>query len=95
MFKILAKLQKIFYSAKKLRHKMSFLLKIHYLLALFVAKGMPNQGKCYEDLRKVVEDVVGFGDEEFLTNLSLTLVNSLKTLASEHVYLLCRKICLK
>ena len=44
---------------------------------------------------KVVEDVVGFGDGEFLTDLSLTLVNSLKTLASEHVNLLCRKICLK
>jgi hypothetical protein len=40
--------------------------------------------KC-EDLRKVVEDVVGFGDGEFSTDLSLTLVNSLKTLASEHV----------
>ena len=47
----------------------------------------------------MVEDVVGFGDGEFLTdlrialvdclkNLSLTLVNSLKTLASEHVNLL-------
>ena len=48
-----------------------------------------------EDLRKVVEDVVGFGDGEFLTDLSLTLVNSLKTLTSEHVNLLCRKICLK
>lgn len=34
---------------------------------------------------KVVEDVVGFGDGELLTDLSLTLVNSLKTLASEHV----------
>ena len=43
-----------------------------------------KQEKC-EDLRKVVEDVVGFGDGEFLTDLSLTLVNSLKTLASEHV----------
>lgn len=64
-----------------------------------------KQEKC-EDLRKVVEDVVGFGDGEFLTdlrialvdclkNLSLTLVNSLKTLTSEHVYLLCRKISLK
>ena len=85
---------------------MSFLLKIHYLLALFVAKGMPNQGKCCRWLRKVVEDVVGFGDGEFLTdlrialvdclkNLSLTLVNCLKTLASEHVNLLGRKICLK
>ena len=30
-----------------------------------------------------------------LKNLSLTLVNSLKTLASEHVNLLCRKISLK
>ena len=40
-----------------------------------------KQEKC-EDLRKVVEDVVGFGDGEFLTDLSLTLVNSLKTLAS-------------
>ena len=74
MFKILAKLQKIFYSAKKLRHKISFLLKIHYLLALFVAKGMPNHGKCCECLHKVVEDVVGFGDGEFLTDVSLTLV---------------------
>ena len=64
-----------------------------------------KQEKC-EDLRKVVEDVVGFGDGEFLTdfrialvdclkNLSLTLVNCLKSLASEHVYLLCRKISLK
>ena len=55
---------------------------------------------------KVVKDVVGFGDGEFLTdlrialvdclkNLSLTLVNSLKTLASEHVNRLCRKISLK
>ena len=52
------------------------------------------QKKC-EDLRKVVEDVVGFGDGEFLTDLSLTLVNSLKTSASEHVNRLCRKICLK
>ena len=33
--------------------------------------------------------------KEFLTDLSLTLVYSLKTLASEHVYLLCRKISLK
>ena len=74
---------------------MIFLLKIHYLLALFVAKGMPNQGKCCRWLRKVVEDVVGFGDGEFLTDLSLTLVNSLKTLASEHVNRLCRKISLK
>ena len=41
------------------------------------------------------EDVVAFGDGEFLTDLSLTLVNSLKTLASEHIDLLCRKICLK
>ena len=31
----------------------------------------------------------------FLTDLSLTLVYSLKTLASEHVNLRCRKICLK
>ena len=53
-----------------------------------------KQEKC-ECLRKVVEDVVGFGDGEFLTDLSLTLVYSLKTLASEHVNLLCRKICLK
>ena len=56
--------------------------------------------------QKVVEDVVGFGDGEFLTdlrialvdclkNLSLTLVDSLKALPSEHVNLLCRKICLK
>jgi hypothetical protein len=30
-----------------------------------------------------------------LKNLSLTLVNCLKTLASEHVNLLCRKNCLK
>ena len=53
-----------------------------------------KQEKC-ECLHKVVEDVVGFGDGEFLRDLSLTLVNSLKTLASEHVYLLCRKISLK
>ena len=33
----------------------------------------------------MVEDVVGFGDGEFLTDLSLTLVDRLKTLASEHV----------
>lgn len=59
---------------------------------VFVWKAL--QKKC-EDLRKVVEDVVGFGDGEFLTDLSLTLVNSLKTLASEHVIRLCRKICLK
>ena len=59
---------------------------------VFVWKAL--QKKC-EDLRKVVEDVVGFGDGEFLTDLSLTLVYSLKTLASEHVYLLCRKISLK
>jgi hypothetical protein len=49
---------------------------------VFVWKAL--QKKC-EDLRKVVEDVVGFGDGEFSTDLSLTLVNSLKTLASEHV----------
>lgn len=59
---------------------------------VFVWKAL--QKKC-EDLRKVVEDVVGFGDGEFLTDLSLTLVNSLKTLTSEHVNLRCRKICLK
>ena len=67
---------------------------------------MEGSSKKCEDLRKVVEDVVGFGDGEFLTelsltpidcfgDLSLTLVNSLKTLASGHVNLLCRKICLK
>jgi hypothetical protein len=99
MFKILAKLQKIFYSAKKLRHKMSFLLKNHSLVAKSAAKVVPKG--CERRLRatlisnKVVEDVVGFGDGEFLTDLSLTLVNSLKTLTSEHVNLLCRKICLK
>jgi methyl coenzyme M reductase subunit C-like uncharacterized protein (methanogenesis marker protein 7) len=54
-----------------------------------------GSSKKYEDLRKVVEDVVGFRDEEFLTDLSLTLVYSLKTLASEHVNRLCRKISLK
>ena len=70
-----------------------------------VAKKEDKQEKC-EDLQKVEEDVVGFGDGEFLTDLSFmpidcltdlrfTLVNSLKTLASEHVYLLCRKISLK
>ena len=42
-----------------------------------------------EDLRKVMEDVVGFGDGEFLTDLGLTLVDRLKTLASEHIDLLC------
>ena len=42
-----------------------------------------------EDLRKVVEDVVGFGDGEFLTDLGLKLVDRLKTLASEHIDLLC------
>jgi len=72
MFKILAKLQKIFYSAKKLRHKMSFLLKNHSLVAKSAAKVMP----------KARERI-------------LTLVNSLKTLASEYDYLLCRKISLK
>ena len=46
---------------------------------------MEGSSKKCEDLRKVVEDVVGFGDGEFLTDLSLTLVNSLKTLTSEHV----------
>ena len=56
---------------------------------------MEGSSKKFNCSQKVVEDVVGFGDEEFLTDLSLTLVNSLKTLASEHVYLLCRKICLK
>ena len=56
---------------------------------------MEGSSKKCEDLRKVVEDVVGFGDGEFLTDLSLMQVNSLKTLASEHVNLLGRKICLK
>ena len=46
---------------------------------------MEGSSKKCEDLRKVVEDVVGFGDGEFLTDLSLTLVDRLKTLASEHV----------
>ena len=59
-----------------------------------VAKKEDKQEKC-EDLQKVEEDVVGFGDREFLTDLSLTLVNSLKTLTSEHVNRLCRKISLK
>lgn len=59
---------------------------------VFVWKVLQKSCEC---LHKVVEDVVGFGDGEFLTDLSLTLVNCLKTLASEHVYLLCRKICLK
>lgn len=49
---------------------MSFLLKIHYLVALFAAKSMPHEGKCCECLHKVEEDVVGFGDGEFLTDLS-------------------------
>ena len=40
------------------------------------------------------EDVVGFGDGEFLTDLSLTLVNSLKTLTSEHIDLLVEKFAL-
>ena len=78
---------------------MSFLLKIHYLVALSAAKFMPKgrERRLRATLisNKVEEDVVGFGDGEFLTDLSLTLVNSLKTLTSEHVYLLCRKICLK
>ena len=39
-------------------------------------------------------DVVGFGDGEFLTDLGLTLVDRLKTLASEHVYLLVEKFTL-
>ena len=43
MFKILAKLQKIFYSAKKLRHKMFFLLKIHDLVAKSVSKVVPQE----------------------------------------------------
>jgi hypothetical protein len=42
IFKILAKLQKIFYSAKKLRHKMSFLLKNHSLVAKSAAKVVPK-----------------------------------------------------
>ena len=46
---------------------------------------MEGSSKKCEDLRKVVKDVVGFGDGEFLTDLSLTLVDRLKTLASEHV----------
>ena len=56
---------------------------------------MEGSSKKFNCSQKVVEDVVGFGDGEFLTDLSLTLVNCLKTLASEHVNLLCRKICLK
>ena len=59
---------------------------------VFVWKVLQKSCEC---LHKVEEDVVGFEDGEFLTDLSLTLVNSLKTLASEHVNLLCRKICLK
>ena len=51
---------------------MSFLLKIHSLVAKSAAKVMP----------KARERI-------------LTLVNCLKTLASEHVNLLCREICLK
>ena len=46
---------------------------------------MEGSSKKCEDLRKVVKAVVGFGDGEFLTDLSLTLVDRLKTLASEHV----------
>ena len=49
---------------------------------VFVWKAL--QKKC-EDLRKVVEDVVGFGDGEFLTDLGLTLVDRLKALTSEHI----------
>ena len=78
---------------------MSILLKNHSLVAKSAAKVVPKG--CERRLRatlisnKVEEDVVGFGDGEFLTDLSLTLVNSLKTLASVHVYRLCRKICLQ
>ena len=43
----------------------------------------------------MVKYVVGFGDGEFLSDLNLTLVNSLKTLASEHVNRFCRKFALK
>ena len=50
---------------------------------------MEGSSKKCEGLRKVEEDIVGFGDGEFLTDLSLTLVNSLKTLTSEHVNRLC------
>jgi len=60
-----------------------------------VPKGCERRLRATLISNKVVEDVVGFGDGEFLTDLSLTLVNSLKTLASEHINLLCRKICLK
>lgn len=67
---------------------------------------MEGSSKKCEDLRKVVKDVVGFGDGEVLRdlsltlvdrlkNLSLTLVDSLNALPSEHVNLLCREICLK
>ena len=56
---------------------------------------MEGPSKKCEDLCKVMEDVVGFGDGEFLTDLRIALVNSLKTSASEHVNRLCRKICLK
>ena len=44
-----------------------------------VAKKEDKQEKC-EDLQKVEEDVVGFGDGEFLTDLRIALVDCLKNL---------------
>ena len=44
-----------------------------------VAKKEDKQEKC-EDLQKVEEDVVGFGDGEFLTDLRIVLVDCLKNL---------------
>ena len=44
--------------------------------------------KSCECLHKVVEDVFGFGEIEFLTDLGLALVDGLETLTSEHIDLL-------
>ena len=55
---------------------------------------MEGSSKKCEDLRKVEEDVVAFGYRKFLTDLGLTLVDRLKTLASEHIDLLVEKFAL-
>lgn len=65
MFKISAKLQKIFYSAKKLRHKMSFLLKIDCLVVLFAAKVMPNEEKVADGYERWLRMSSASGMESF------------------------------
>ena len=55
-----------------------------------VAKKEDKQEKC-EDLRKVVEDVVGFGDGEFLADLGLALVDGLESLTSDFLTQVCNK----